>query len=56
MVQFIGMKVGTEKSRTDRHRIPFKSTEYHIFEKIRNLEKNMGKMVKTKTKMVGSIS
>jgi len=37
------MNVGTGKSRTDRHRISFKPTEYRIFRKIQNQEKNMGK-------------
>uniref|UniRef100_K3YNR3 Uncharacterized protein n=1 Tax=Setaria italica TaxID=4555 RepID=K3YNR3_SETIT len=37
------MKVGTGRSRTDRHRIPRIPIEYWIYGKNRNRKKNPGK-------------
>ena len=40
----VGMKVETEKSRTDRCRIPILPIEYRIFGKKRNQEKKFEKI------------
>ena len=46
----VGMKVGTGKSRTDRHRIPYIPIEYHFYRKIRNSEKIGENPVNSETK------
>ena len=42
-MQHVGMKAGTGKSRTDRHRIPYKPIGFRFDRKNRKLGKKLGK-------------
>ena len=52
----VGMKAGTGKSRTDRHRIPIFPIECRIFGKKRNQEKIRENSAKSGSKSVGDFS
>jgi len=56
VLSLLGMKIGTGKSRTDRHRIPYIPTEYRIFGKIRIQEKIREIPVKVGTETVEHFS
>ena len=51
VLSLLGMKIGTGKSRTDRHRIPYIPIEYHFYRKNRNSEKIRENPVNSETKL-----